>query len=241
MNNMVIGIIGGMGSYATVNFFKRLVDAFPGEKEWDRPRIILDNYCTMPSRVRAILYNENRNELVKDLSTATEHMIQCGVDYIVLACNTSHVFLPDIISNVPDSETKFINIIDSCAKELHEKKIARCGLIATEGTLDTCIYQSVFDGYSIAIDAPTKEQYGEIRYFIESVKQNKISEEVIDAFAKFIESFQNNYVILGCTELPILYQACVERGCIPNKKICDPLQSTIKQLVSCSNKFIVNQ
>ena len=56
-----IGILGGMGSYATVDLFRRLVDAFPAEKEWDRPRIIIDNNCTMPSRVRAILYNEKRN------------------------------------------------------------------------------------------------------------------------------------------------------------------------------------
>ena len=53
-----IGIIGGMGSYATLDFFSRLLAAFPAEKEWDRPRILIDNRCTMPSRVRAILYGE---------------------------------------------------------------------------------------------------------------------------------------------------------------------------------------
>ena len=56
---MVVGILGGMGSYATVDFFRRLIEAFPAEKEWDRPRVIIDNNCTMPSRVRAILYHEN--------------------------------------------------------------------------------------------------------------------------------------------------------------------------------------
>ena len=44
MEDYVIGIIGGMGSYATIDFFRRLVDAFPAEKEWERPRIIVDNY-----------------------------------------------------------------------------------------------------------------------------------------------------------------------------------------------------
>lgn len=54
----VIGILGGMGSYATVEIFRRVIDAFPAEKEWDRPRILIDNNCIMPSRVRAILYEE---------------------------------------------------------------------------------------------------------------------------------------------------------------------------------------
>ena len=45
-----IGILGGMGSYATCAIFQRLLDAFPAEKEWDRPRILIDNNCAMPSR-----------------------------------------------------------------------------------------------------------------------------------------------------------------------------------------------
>lgn len=40
---MIIGLVGGMGSIATVDYFRRLIDAFPAQKEWDRPRIIIDN------------------------------------------------------------------------------------------------------------------------------------------------------------------------------------------------------
>lgn len=43
-----IGIVGGMGSYATLDFFRRILDASPAEKEWDRPRAVIDNHCTMP-------------------------------------------------------------------------------------------------------------------------------------------------------------------------------------------------
>ena len=48
-NEMVIGVLGGMGTYATVHMFKQYADIFAAEKEWDRPRIIIDNRCTMPS------------------------------------------------------------------------------------------------------------------------------------------------------------------------------------------------
>lgn len=112
MEDYVIGIIGGMGSYATIDFFRRLVDAFPAEKEWERPRIIVDNYCTMPSRVRAILYNERTDELIQDLSSSVRAMINLGAKRIILACNTSHVFLNDVIERVPESEEKILNIID---------------------------------------------------------------------------------------------------------------------------------
>ena len=56
---MVIGVLGGMGTYATINLFNQYAEMFPAEKEWERPRIIIDNRCTMPSRVRAYLYDEN--------------------------------------------------------------------------------------------------------------------------------------------------------------------------------------
>ena len=114
----VIGIVGGMGSYATADFFRRIIDAFPAEKEWDRPRILIDNYCTMPSRVRAILYNEHRDELISDLSTSARNLLNVGAERIIFACNTSHVFIPEVINNVPECEGRIIHIIESCAEEI---------------------------------------------------------------------------------------------------------------------------
>lgn len=116
-----VGIVGGMGSYATVDFFRRIVDAFPAQKEWERPRILIDNYCTMPSRVRAVLYNERRDELVEDMSDSVRNLIQAGAEKIIFACNTSHIFIPDVISNVPECRDKIINIISNCADEIYAK------------------------------------------------------------------------------------------------------------------------
>ena len=84
-----IGILGGMGSYATADFFKRLIDAFPAEKEWDRPRILIDNNCVMPSRVRAILYNEKVDELILQMSQSVIRLwarLISFVDIIIIVC-----------------------------------------------------------------------------------------------------------------------------------------------------------
>lgn len=77
-DEVAVGIVGGMGSYATVGFFKRLVDAFPARYEWERPRILIDNRCTMPSRVRAILYGERRDELVRQLAESVKNLVGGG-------------------------------------------------------------------------------------------------------------------------------------------------------------------
>ena len=228
MEDYVIGIIGGMGSYATIDFFRRLVDAFPAEKEWERPRIIVDNYCTMPSRVRAILYNERTDELIQDLSSSVRAMINLRAKRIILACNTSHVFLNDVIERVPESEEKILNIIDACGKEIKCRGGGgSVSLIASEGTIQTQIYNKIFMKYSITVNTPHEKQFELIRKFIESVKKNFIDLNVLKKFKDFLDSFNDEILVLGCTELPILYTKCVENKICFSKTIEDPLQAAI--------------
>lgn len=226
-DNIVIGIVGGMGSYATLDFFKRLLDAFPAEKEWERPRIIIDNRCNMPSRVRAILYKERREELVNSLSNSVKMLIDNGATHIILACNTSHIFLNDVYEKVPECQYYTINIIEECAKKLSEDNVSKVALIASEGTILSKVYEDIFSMYNIKIVSPTKKEFSKIRSFIEAVKQNNINEEIKCEFIKYINGIESDSLILGCTELPVLYKECEEKC---NKKIYDPLQCAIDVL-----------
>lgn len=225
----VIGVIGGMGSYATADFFKRLIDSFPAEKEWERPRILIDNRCTMPSRVRAILYQEGVRELVDSLCESTEQMMNAGAARIVLVCNTSHYFLKDIVDRLPQSKDLFINIIEECAKCCDAGK--RIELIASEGTIDSGIYRDVMKGYQISLIEPDDRKYPLIRSFIEAVKQNDMNENAMESFRDYLERSEADQVILGCTELPILYAECQKQGISISKTIIDPLQCAIDILV----------
>lgn len=233
---MVIGIVGGMGSYATVDFFERIIDAFPAEKEWDRPRVIIDNRCTMPSRVRAVLYDEKVDELIDSLTSSTKGLIEMGANRIIFACNTSHIFQPEVIKKLPGTEDCFINIIDELGREMTEKGIKKAALAATEGTIITRIYSDTLSKYGIEIIHPTEDDFTLLREFIESVKVKTINSDIEDRFIAFINSFDTDAVILGCTELPILYKACCQDGKLPDKEMLDPLQSVINRLVCEKNE-----
>lgn len=228
--NLVIGVVGGMGSYATVDFFKRLVEAFPAEKEWERPRVIIDNYCTMPSRVRAILYGEQREELVDMLTDSVRHLIAAGANRLVFVCNTSHVFLPEVFARVPEAKAMVVDIIEACAEDAAKLGIQRISLVASEGTIDTGIYPSVFEKYGIEINAPSQQEYTYLRDFIEVVKQNQIDASIRQVYGAFVSELSNDAVILGCTELPILHQECLVNGLMTDKIFIDPLQSAIDRL-----------
>ena len=84
----ILGVLGGMGTYATIHLFNQYAEIFPAEKEWDRPRIIIDNRCTMPSRVRAFLYNENKEKLLDEMTNSMTNLMNIGCNRIILACNT---------------------------------------------------------------------------------------------------------------------------------------------------------
>ena len=77
-DDFVIGVLGGMGTYATIQLFKQYAEVFPAEKEWDRPRIVIDNRCTMPSRVLAYLKHIKEDELVEQMSDSMRHLIDTG-------------------------------------------------------------------------------------------------------------------------------------------------------------------
>lgn len=227
----VIGIVGGMGSYATLSFFERLLDAFPGEKEWDRPRIIIDNRCTMPSRVRAILYSEKVDELEWQLADSVQHLIDAGANKIILACNTSHHFVPRIYELTPSAKGRIISIIEATKDyilEIAEEKSVN--LLASEGTIDIKIFHHALEGNGIQVLTPTDEEFGLQRVIIESVKRRKITHNEVDLLQNLICNAPSKIVILGCTEFPVIYKE-MDKKPLKNKIVVDPLQCVIDKLV----------
>ena len=229
MKDLVIGVLGGMGTYATINLFKQYAKIFPAEKEWERPRIIIDNRCTMPSRVRAFLYHEKSERLIDEMTDSIEGLLKMGggkTTRIILACNTSHLFLPQIFERFPEAERAVVSIIDSCVERIAADGVKRVYLLGTEGTLESQVYQTALAHSGILCDAPERKQYEMLRKCIESVKQDKYSEDVRESFIKLMSESDMPY-ILGCTELPILYEKYHKDICT---KIYDPLQITLEKL-----------
>lgn len=227
MKDLVIGVLGGMGTYATVHFFQQYADVFEAKKEFDRPRIIIDNRCTMPSRVRAFLYNEKVDELINEMTDSMQNLVDSGCTHIVLACNTSHLFLPEIYKKVPSLENKVINIIKQCVSTIQNDGVKEVYLLGSEGTIDSSIYQNALEKYGIKCIVPKKDEYRLIRQCIEAVKQNMYNEDTKNIFVELVNRYDT--CILGCTELPILYDK-YKSDIAKSKKIYDPLLLVLKRL-----------
>ena len=225
--NFTIGVLGGMGTYATINMFRQYADIFEAEKEWDRPRIIIDNRCTMPSRVRAIMYNENIELLVDEMIDSLQSLVTMGGENIriILACNTSHIFLPLIYKKVPTLKKYIVNIVDECIYKIQKDNISNIYLLASEGTIKSRVYTDILKKNNINCNSPSEEEFYILRECIEAVKQNKYSNDVLDKFSGLLN--RHNNCILGCTELPILFDMCKDKT---KTNIYDPLLIALKKI-----------
>lgn len=231
MYQQSIGIIGGFGAYATLGFYQNLLKAFASDSERNYPHIYMDNDFTMPSRTRALLYGDEYDEVVRMIATSMKKLEALGADYIVMVCGTAHAFLPEVYQIVPEAKEKVINIIDVLKEGMLSEAAPRTLIIAAEGTLKQKVYPEYLK--PLGCVNPEKRYYNEIRYFIESVKRNCADEETFQRFIAFLQEFECENVVLGCTEFPILIDAIRESRFlerIAGYRFWDPLALTIQKL-----------
>lgn len=230
MYRQKLGIIGGFGAYATLNFYKRILEVFAAENEREYPHIIMDNNFTMPSRTRALLYNESYDVVVSEIAESIKRMLSFDVDNIVLVCGTAHYFLDDVYKLVPQAKNRIVDIIEILGEELKQMGERNALIIAAEGALEKGIYANRLHKYGITCCTPSREHFSEIRYFIEAVKRNQLSPETGNRFLHFLDFFKQENIILGCTEFPVLVNYLNTLSIRNTYRYFDPLEMTIMRL-----------
>ena len=229
MKSGAIGILGGMGSVATADFFTRLVRAFPAEKEWDRPRVVIDNACQMPSRVRALLYGEREDELVEALAGGMAGLASLGCTDLVLCCNTSHVFLPRALPRARELSAghafQVWHILELLGEGLQRQGVSRVSLLATEGTILSRVYPQTLEKYGVTVECEGERAFADLRGQIEAVKQNAVDDAAVRAFEALCDRQACPDVVLGCTEFPVLAARAHTRA-----RLHDPLEATLAAL-----------
>lgn len=203
---MRVGILGGFGAYAGIDFYQRFVSKFTLDTERNLPHIIMDNNFTMPSRTKALLTGKGYSEVVNEIAESIRWMMQRNVDYVVLACGTAHYFLPDVYRLIPNAKRIVVDMLDSLGEALKARHVEHVLVIAAEGALSKQLFSNRLYKYDIECMEPREKHYAEIRYFIECVKRNKFEEDTEKRLEIFLEEFSETNIVLGCTEFPILVE-----------------------------------
>jgi aspartate racemase len=152
-----VGVLGGMGPEATVAFFKRLISLTPAEKDQDHLSVLIVNNPKVPDRTMFLRgLGESPVPQLQELARSLERM---GADFIAIPCNTAHAFWAEISSVVG---IPVLNIIEETVSKIAGELLGdgepattpRIGILATEGTLDSQLYQTALSRRGLASVVP---------------------------------------------------------------------------------------
>ena len=214
----MIGILGGMGTQAGLDFCNKLAMLNRGKIDQEYPLFILYNKSDIPGRPESIgvqtkslslIPRNSKNikkyeKVLKSLLEGCKSLEKCGCKFIVIPCNTAHYWYEDLkkkikipIINMP--KEVFIMTKKSC------KKNSKIGLLATEGTLKTEIYDKIFKKDYMLIKPSNNLQANSVNKAIKHVKMGniKLAEKTIKPAIKYLIKQKCKKIILGCTEIPI--------------------------------------
>ena len=157
----------------------------------------------MPLKLeRDIIKGKVSNQVFNILAKAVINLNKAEADFIVIPCNTVHVFIKGLrsLSNKP-----ILSIIEECAEECKRINIKKVGLLATTTTINQNLHKKELDKISINLVLPKNQS--SISRVILNILNNKADEEDKKVLVDSINDMKNNgaeAVILGCTDLNIL-------------------------------------
>ena len=214
----MIGILGGMGTQAGLDFCNKLAVLNRGKIDQEYPLFLLYNKSNIPGRPESIgvqtgnisnskplKKNKKKYQAVlNSLLRGCRLLQKNNCKFIVIPCNTAHYWYDDLKKKI---KIPIINmpyeVFKVTKKTCH--KNSKIGLLATEGTLKTGVYNKIFDK-DYNLEFPTESlQKNCVNKAIKLVKMGnvKLAEKTIRPAIQYLLNQKCKKIILGCTELPI--------------------------------------
>lgn len=200
-NKHRLGVLGGMGPQATQIFYQRILDRTDAERDQEHlPTLILSD-TEMPDRTAAILGGRGEEVFGRLLSDAKQ-LEACGCTALAIPCNTSHYFADRLQAEL---DIPLINMVRETCRVLARRGCKRVGILATDGTVRTGIYQTEctaqgFEG--VAPDEVTQKLVMSIIY--DEIKKGETgTREKFAAIDRALQDLGCDAAILGCTELSV--------------------------------------
>lgn len=200
-----IGILGGMGPEASVYMYKMLIDLsikhFNAKNNDEFPEIVLYS-IPVPDFISSDKHKEEALFMLKERVRQLEYT---NLSCLSIACNTAHIFLKDLqkVISVP-----FISMVEEVIEQVEKDGQKIVGLMGTPSTIRYQLYQSALQAYDIETIVPNNKKIDILEDVIRNVLKGKINkrEEVrLKNVADSLKKRGAEGIILGCTELPLVF------------------------------------
>ncbi|MGH2628545.1 MAG: aspartate/glutamate racemase family protein [Anaerolineales bacterium] len=200
-----IGVLGGLGPWATLDFFEKVLRLTPARRDQEHLRLIIDNNPKIPDRGPAILGAPGAEDPLPALVATARTVEAAGADLIVIPCNTAHFFYEPIRRAV---RIPVLHIMEEVARAAAARypSLKRVGLLGTRATVASGLYQRAFASEGTQVLAPDTWGQAVIDRLIHGIKAGQVGELTEEGalVARRLGESGAEAIILGCTELPLI-------------------------------------
>jgi len=200
-----IGIIGGMGPQASAKLLEVLIAIcnrdYGAKDDSDFPEIIL-NSIPVPDFISD---GTNINPAFNTLQDRIKRLESFNPICFGIACNTAHLLLEDLQVK---TKVPFTSIIEEVTKKVVESQINKVGLLVTPVTISSDLYQDALEEQGIGVIIPSKGEQEIVDEVIRNILAGKIDKadrQKLIIVAKSLEKRDTQGIILGCTELSLIF------------------------------------
>ena len=244
----LIGIVGGLGPFAHIDFERKLLDAASeltgARRDQDFPQWVLSSIPQTPDRTEAFFGEAEDPTPV--LLRSLERLRRAGADFAVVACNTAHLFLDRLREESPLPIASLIEVTADEAARIGPG--GSVGLLATSGTLRSRLYHDPLEASGLRPVSPFdleggetlqrrnvmepiygpwvdgRHQGGGIKTDGGSASARALLEE---AAGRLVANGGADVLVAGCTEIPLALEGAEVAG----RPLLDPARLLAKAAV----------
>jgi aspartate racemase len=190
-----VGVIGGLGPLATLDFFERVLRRTRAVREQDHLRLIIDNNPHFPDR--------NAHARGEGPSPGPA-LALCAKGLQAAGADTWEGEIRAAIS-VP-----FLSIIRETVDAVAELRPEAVGVLAVDACLSAGLYQNALKGAglkTVLLNADSQKTFMELIYRIKSGDSGETVKRSMVTLARKLEAQGAEVIIAGCTEIPIVLTA----------------------------------
>lgn len=226
-----MGVIGGLGPLATAYYLELMVRMTDAARDQEHPEIIIMNIPSIPDRTAYIL-GRSQEDPLPPMAQLGRQLKQMGASVLATPCITAHYFHEQLQEG---TGLPLIHGIRCTAQTLFDAGIRKVGLMATDGTVQSGIFQQQVEQMGMELILPGEEgQKGVMTLIYDQVKAGVAPDMAL--FASIRDELRGKgaqAVVLGCTELSLLKKE-QDLGC----GILDALEVLAKESVLACGKTV---
>lgn len=200
-----VGIIGGLGPETTAEFYLEISFGCQQKDSNNRPHILISSVPIAYDVEReAMLHGTGENRCLQYLTNAAKELEKAGADFLVMPCNTLHIFIHELRSA---TKLPVLSIVEETAKFLQRKGAKKVGILATLMSLKHDLYKRELQRNNIEQVIPDDFEEAKVGKMIHNIVSNRHSNKDRESLLAVVNNFEKqgvDTVVLACTDLQLL-------------------------------------